>query len=217
MVQTTLNCSDSVAKPTSVRKSYTREFKLEVIRFYRGSNLYQTSKHFALNTKTIGRWVADEAKITKSSKVSKRVKFSRKCRFPELEEALYDEYKKLCKQGIKVKGFWFKTRAKQLLEKMEPGTNFKFSNAWFTGFKSRHRISLRRVTNVSQRPPSDKREAIQLFHHSIRRLAAEPRPMRPTGKYSLAQIANVDQTPLPFAFTLLYSVDIIRMFCILFS
>ena len=56
------------------RKSYTREYKLEVVRFYHQNNLYQTSKRFSLNTKTIGRWVADEDKIKNSKKASKRVK-----------------------------------------------------------------------------------------------------------------------------------------------
>jgi hypothetical protein len=54
---------------------------------------------------------------------------------------------------------------------------------------------------VSQKTPSDKIEAIQQFHLSIRRLADEPRPMHPVGRFSLCQIANVDQTPLPFAFS----------------
>ena len=55
------------------RKSYTREYKPEVVRFYRENNLYQTAKRFSLNTKTIGRWVADKEKIKKSKKASKRV------------------------------------------------------------------------------------------------------------------------------------------------
>ena len=54
------------------KKSYTREYKLEVVRFYHQNNLYRTSKRFSLNTKTIGRWVADEEKIKKSKKASKR-------------------------------------------------------------------------------------------------------------------------------------------------
>ena len=37
------------------------------------NNLYQTAKRFSLNTKTIGRWVADIEKIKKSKKASKRV------------------------------------------------------------------------------------------------------------------------------------------------
>ena len=54
------------------RKSYTREYKLEVVHFYHENNLYQTAKQFSLNTKTIGHWVADEENIKKSKKASKR-------------------------------------------------------------------------------------------------------------------------------------------------
>ena len=41
------------------RMSYTREYKLGVVEAYQGTNLYQTAKRFSLNTKTIGRYVAD--------------------------------------------------------------------------------------------------------------------------------------------------------------
>ena len=41
------------------RMSYTREYKLEIVKAYQGTTLYQTTKQFFLNTKTIGRWVAD--------------------------------------------------------------------------------------------------------------------------------------------------------------
>ena len=53
------------------RMSYTREYKLEVVKFYRENNVYKTAKRFSLNTKTIGRWVADAEKIKKSKKASK--------------------------------------------------------------------------------------------------------------------------------------------------
>lgn len=82
---------------SKTRKSYTREYKLEVVRFFRYHNLYQTAKRFSLNMKTVGRWVADEEKIQQSKKVSKRVKLLRRCQFPEVKEELYCEYKKLCK------------------------------------------------------------------------------------------------------------------------
>ena len=55
------------------RKSYTIEYKLEVVCFYCENNLYQTAKRFSLNTKTIGCWVADKEKIKKSKKASKHV------------------------------------------------------------------------------------------------------------------------------------------------
>ena len=102
------------------RKSYTREYKLKVVRFYHQNNLYQTSKRFSLNTNTIGRWVADEGKIKNSKKASKRMKHSRRCQFLEMEEELYRESKKLRKQGYKVKGFWFRIRGKEILQQMNP-------------------------------------------------------------------------------------------------
>ena len=181
--------------------SYTREYKLEVVKPYQETNLYQTAKRFSLNTKTIGHWVADVEKIKKSKKASKRVTHARRCHFPDLEKELYCKYKKLRKQGFKVKGFGFWARAKQLLQRMHPDAIFQFSDAWFDGFKTRHKISLRRPTNTSQKPAADKREAVQQFHRAIRRVADEDRPTRPVGHFALKQIANVDQTPLPFSFT----------------
>ena len=44
---------------------------------------------------------------------SKHLKHQQKATHPEMEEKLYDEYKKLCKKGLKVKGYWFKLRAQQ--------------------------------------------------------------------------------------------------------
>ena len=96
-----LDSQKSVAK----RKSYTREFKLKVVVFYRENNLYQASKLFLLNTKTILRWAHDEQKIEKAKKGSKHVQHHRRALYPEMEAELYREYKKLRKQGLKVKGY----------------------------------------------------------------------------------------------------------------
>ena len=63
----------TLTKTKLKRKSYTREKKLEVLEFYKShqSNLYQTSKKFSLNTKTILRWIKDEEKIKESKKGSR--------------------------------------------------------------------------------------------------------------------------------------------------
>ena len=43
------------------RKSYTREQKLDVIRWHtvNGENLDRTCKHFSLNSKTVLHWIND--------------------------------------------------------------------------------------------------------------------------------------------------------------
>ena len=45
--------------PVVERKSYTREEKLKVVKFYfdKGNNLFQTSNKFCLNTKNILQWI----------------------------------------------------------------------------------------------------------------------------------------------------------------
>lgn len=42
-----------------IKMRYSREYKLEVVRFYLENNLYKTAKRFCLNMKMIGHWVAD--------------------------------------------------------------------------------------------------------------------------------------------------------------
>ena len=120
------------------RKSYTRETKLKVIEFYysRRKNLYQTCKQFELNTKTVLRWIKDEKKIRDSKKGSKHTKHDRRAKYPDVEERLYREYRDLRRKGLKVKGWWFRTKAKQIFEELYPDETFQFSNSWFTG--SRH-------------------------------------------------------------------------------
>ena len=98
------------------RKSYTREQKLDVIRWYslNGENLYRTCQQFSLNSKTVLRWIKDHTAIYYSKKGRKRVKFRRSAEHPDVEEILYKEYKELRRRGLKVKGWWFKTRGEQL-------------------------------------------------------------------------------------------------------
>ena len=48
------------------RKSYIREYKLEVVSFYREHNLYQTAKRFSLNTKTVGCWTLSFSRMESS-------------------------------------------------------------------------------------------------------------------------------------------------------
>ena len=184
------------------RKSYTREFKLSVIAFYRSHNLYQTSKKYELNTKTILRWAASEMEISKSTKGSKHCHKHHKPDHPEMEAAILEEFKEMRRKGLKVKRYWFKFRARQLLAELEPDNNFKFSNGWFDRFKARNNISLRRATNTAQKPATDKLSLIRNFHSTIRREAkpSNGENVFNVGRFKLHQVANKDQTPLPFTF-----------------
>ncbi len=63
---------------------------------------------------------------------------------------LHAEFTAMREKGMKVKVWWFHSRAKQLMHEMYPKAEFTMSNAWFQNFKHRFHISLRRPTNTAQ-------------------------------------------------------------------
>ena len=89
---------------------------------------------------------------------------------------------------------------RKILKELHPDAKFGFSNSWFASFKKRFRLSHCRATNACQIPPEDKRSAIQQFHRNIRRAAEKGAQVGPLGIWKEANIANMDQTPLPFCF-----------------
>ena len=57
-----------------------------------------------------------------NSKQQQRIqasKFDRRALHPEMEAKLYMEYKELRRKGLKVKGWWFRLRAKQILRPLQ--------------------------------------------------------------------------------------------------
>ena len=78
-------------------KSYTREYKLNVIIFYHGNdnNLYKTYKMFSLNTKNILCWINSKEIIKNSAKGTKHVKKRCSAKYPAMEEKLVKEYQEM--------------------------------------------------------------------------------------------------------------------------
>ena len=170
------------------RKSYAREFKLNIVTWFHknGNNFHQTSQHFNLNRKQVRYWVEAEEKIRKQKLNAKAPGRGRKSRFPEAKKQLNNEFLKMRSEGKAVKRWWFSVQARQLIAK-----EFKFSDRWFYGFCRRHCISLRRKTHTTQKSPAELKNATEMFHG---KLLCERRK----GTFSVADIANMDQTPLPF-------------------
>ena len=109
-------------------------------------------------------------------------------------------------KGLKVKGYWFFARARQLMKEYYPETAspdgtfiFKFSNRWFDAFKDRYKISLRAITNKAQESPIDKVERLRGLHHFTRYIFNRgDNKNEGLGAYTLDTIYNMDQTPIPF-------------------
>ena len=94
------------------RNSYSREFKRSIVSLHRQNNLYQTSKKFDLNTKTILRRAATEEAISMSSKGSKLALCQTpETRTPRGRSRSHAEFKEMRQKGLKVKRYCFKLGA----------------------------------------------------------------------------------------------------------
>ena len=96
------------------------------------------------------------------------------------------------KEGKMVKHWWFQKRVMQLIKDANiEEKNVKASDRWFSAFCQRYNISLRKKTHTAQKAPEHLRPAVTKFH-------AKHLRERQRGKYEDCDIANMDQTPLPF-------------------
>jgi len=80
--------------------------------------------------------------------------------------------------------------------------DFIFLRGWFTGFLSRHSISLRFTTNKSQKVPEEYLAGILQWMQFNRRNSQirSQEEERVVGRYLLDSICNMDETPLPFEY-----------------
>ncbi|RPA78178.1 hypothetical protein BJ508DRAFT_329449 [Ascobolus immersus RN42] len=183
-----------------------------------GRNNYCTAKKLGITTKVLREWCRHRAQIEDSKEGSRRRHSELKNRpqYPLLEEMVYTKFTELRELGHRIKSHWFYAQARSYFELLWPWEvtinrdgdkvygAFKFSERWFMGFKRRHGISLRRLTNKAQVIPEKKETAINDFHQFIRKKALpnirKGEGWKDVGKFELGNIANVDQTPMPFEF-----------------
>ena len=85
--------ADAIDKEKT-RKSYRREFKLNVIKWFydNGKNVAHTAVRFKVHRKQIRNWIRDELKIKESKEKSQKIKSGRTAAYPDAEKALFAEF-----------------------------------------------------------------------------------------------------------------------------
>lgn len=216
--------SDSIKPIQRVERSYSRETKIKVLKFhilyripiegrkdqYRAPTLAETSSMFLIPESTVHSWVRKEKEIVEQPSGSYAGgKSSFFCKWPELEISLYELFLSQRAEGKIVRRGWFRRHAKQLFNTCYPlalDTIFVFSLGWFSGFLYRHHISIRFTTNKAQKIPDDYRRMIINWLRFNRRVS-QPQNffekaglISDIGRYLLSNIANLDETPIPFEY-----------------
>ena len=139
-----------------------------------GKNIARTAHMFGVDRKQVRTCLKNEEIIQQQNHSSKASGRGCTAKYPVMEDALYAE----CKEA----------RAKG---KFYPGKELKCSDQWFMRFCQRYGAALRRKTHAAQTDPKQLAPAITKFHSKLLRV-------RRRGVYQTKDIANMDQTPLPF-------------------
>jgi Tc5 transposase DNA-binding domain len=179
------------------------------------------AKKLRISRKMLRHWIANKPSILKQKKGSYRSRQPwRQIQEEEMERELNKRFIEARSQGRKVTQKWVLRHARDIYGKLHPdrvvqrenGRNhclgFRFSDGWFNGFKKRWHISLRSGTKRAQKTPEELLPVIQSWLQFNRRMTVILKgsdcgiPRDPSvplvGRYKLSEIANMDQSPLPF-------------------
>ena len=109
------------------------------------------------------------------------------------EKELRTKFLDVRKEGKRVKFWWLNSKAKELVKEKYPDkvSPFKLSHRWFEGFCRRYRTSLQRKTDAAQKSPAALHNAIEKYSGKCLRECKR-------GIFTLKDLSNMDQTPLPF-------------------
>ena len=101
--------------------------------------------------------------IKNMKKQTKRNGCGRKPLYPLVETNFKNEFLGKRKKGMSVKMWWFRARARKLVDNFYPTADFKCSDHWMRLFLKRNRISLRHKTHRAQKLPEDAVPKIKSF------------------------------------------------------
>lgn len=221
---------DRVLNPSSIKpirrveRSYSRKTKIKILKFhflyqipvdgrlnqYRTPTLAETSSVFLIPESTIHTWTRKEKEIVQQPYggfCGLRESFV--CKWPELEDKLYAKFVVQRAEGKIVRRGWFRKHAKKFFRECYPYAQevvFVFSAGWFNNFLNRHQISIRFTTNKAQKLPHDYHMLLINWLRFNRRVSQPQNFFEKSGlisdigRYLLSNIANLDETPIPFEY-----------------
>lgn len=188
---------EKMKKPSStLRKSYTREFKLQTLKLLDTGRVEKAGKWVKMSKREVARsvgiapntlrdWEKAADKIMMAPKGSRRLyeanRAGRAAFWPEMEQELVKEFTIARGKGVSINRGWFLRHAKCIFRNLYPEEvvvipgccrfiyPLKFSSSWFSAFRSRHSISWRMKTNVAQVPSLNKVTTIQQYLRFVRR------------------------------------------------
>ncbi|KAG8223627.1 hypothetical protein J437_LFUL003495 [Ladona fulva] len=152
-------------RKAKTRKSYTAQFKLEVIQFAKESGNRAAGRKFNVNEASVREWRKNE-EIFKKLHRGKRAMRYRKCFWPTLEKELYDWVMLERSRGMRLSTTRILLQAKQIAR--EKKIDFKAYPSWGFRFMRRNNLSVRASTSKGQKLPIDWEAKVIKFRQFVR-------------------------------------------------
>ena len=149
------------------RRSYTAVFKLQVISYVEEHGNRAAGRKFDVDESNVRKWRRNKEDIKKMPSI-KKARRGKKAQHPKLEKTLLEWVEERRLGGIAINTVHLRLQAKLIAKKMKLNqSEFKASRGWASNFMSRHNLSVRRQTHISQKLPADIEEKLMNFQQFI--------------------------------------------------
>jgi len=147
---------------TSRRKSYTAQFKLEVVEVAKEKGNREAGRLFNVGESRVREWQKAET-VLKILHKRKRVMRFRRCLWPTIEKKMYDWVVNETAKGMRISTVRVLQESERIAQE-DTIKHFKAYRSWVFRFMKRNNLSLRFSTSVGQKLPSDWETKVAKFH-----------------------------------------------------
>ena len=145
------------------RKSYTADFKLDVIKFAKDHGNRAAGREYSGSEKNVHDWRLEEEELKKMNP-RKRAHRGRKARWPNLEENLANWVRSQHDSNRAVSTVAIKLKARIIATEMNIVDFSGGSVNWIYKFMKWNNLAVRARTTVGQKLPDDWENKLAVFH-----------------------------------------------------
>ena len=187
--------------PLKKRMKYDAQFKLKVVEFAKKTNNCAAAREYGISEKLVRDWKKSEDSL-KEMPAKKCANRGAKPRWPELEKDVSEWVLENRQNGFPVSRNAIRVYAlKWAKSNPSKSENFKATASWCSTFMKRNDLVLRQKTKIAQKLPAELEEKVMNFQKFII-------DRRKEYNYGLAQIGNMDETPMNFDMPTNRTVDV---------
>ena len=181
---------ESVAAPSSSRRSYINSMKLEVIEIAKQKGNRAAAREHGVDESLVRRWRLRENVLKKQKTTAKAAGRGQRCRWPRLEKNMASWITAQRDAGTALSTVAIRLKASVMAKEMGHD-DFMSSPSWCFRFMKRNNLFIRVRTTFGKKLPDDWEEKVQDFKSFIHGIIIEH-------NFPPSKVENMDEVPMFF-------------------